>query len=131
MLAAASCAHAKPAFNGPDFSGVYACEGDDAHEGKYTASATLQLVPGQREGKNGAYMFKLEVPGYGAYPGHAATQGTMAAIYFANTNPVTRDFGTGIASFAKNGKGKWTFRKYYFEPEFKGGNHGFELCTQT
>lgn len=129
-LAAMGGAHAKPQFTGPDLSGVYACEGDDAHEGPYTAKATLRLIPEQSRGHNGAYSFELEVPGYGTYPGHAAAQGTVAAIHFANTDPSTKDFGTGIASFKKNRKGQWTFKKYYYEPEFKGGNHGFELCTQ-
>lgn len=124
-------AHANPNFSGPDLSGTYSCQGDDAHEGKYTGKVTLQLIPEQSVGRNGAYSFKLEVPGYGAYPGHAATQGTTAAIYFANTDPVTKDFGTGVATFKKNGKGKWTFKKFYYEPEFKGGNYGFEICTQN
>lgn len=131
LLVALGCAQAKPVFTGPDLSGVYACKGDDAREGAYTATATLQLVAAESAGQNGAYTFKLEVPGYGAYPGHAAAQGTTAAIYFANTDPSTKDFGTGIATFKKNGKGKWSFRKYYYEPEFKGGNHGFEQCTQN
>ncbi len=130
LLSAFGFAHAKPDFSGPNLSGIYSCEGDDAREGKYAATATLQLIPEQSIGQNGAYAFKLEVPGFGAYPGHAATQGTTAAIYFANTDPRTKDFGTGIAVFRKNSKGKWTFRKYYYEPEFKGGNYGFETCTQ-
>jgi len=130
FLLVSGFAQAKEAFAGPDLSGAYSCQGDDAREGKYTATATLQLVPEQSSGNNGAYLFKLEVPGYGTYPGHAATQGTTAAIYFANTDPGPKDFGTGIATFKKNGKGKWTFQKFYFEPEFKGGNHGFESCVQ-
>lgn len=130
LLAAFGCVQARTAFSGPNLSGVYACEGDDAHEGKYTATVTMELIPEQSVGPNGAYSFKLEVPGYGAYPGHAAAQGATAAIYFANTDPSTKDFGTGIAAFKKNGKGKWQFKKYYYEPEFKGGNHGFEQCTQ-
>lgn len=130
LVAVAGAIHAKPAFTGPDLSGTYACEGDDAAEGKYTATVTLTLVPEQSVGTNGAYSFKLEVPGFGAYPGHAASQGTMAAIYFANTDPSTQDFGTGIASFKKNKRGKWTFTKYYHQPAYKGGNHGFERCTQ-
>lgn len=130
LLVGFGFAHAKDAFTGPDLSGVYACQGDDAHEGKYTAIATLQLIPEQSLGNNGAYAFKLEVPGFGSYPGHAAAQGTRAAIYFANTDPGTKDFGTGIATFKRNGHGKWTFKKFYYEPEFKGGNYGFESCTQ-
>ena len=26
--------------------------------------------------------------------------------------------------------GKWSFSKYYYEPEFKGGNYGTETCRQ-
>lgn len=125
-----SAAPADAAFTGPDLSGVYQCKGRDAHEGAYIATATLQLIPEQSRGQNGAYRFTLEVPKYGAYPGHAASQGTVAAIYFANTDSATKDFGTGIAKFRKNSKGRWAFRKYYYEPEYKGGNHGFEQCAQ-
>lgn len=27
-------------------------------------------------------------------------------------------------------KGQWRFTKYYYQPEYKGGNHGFETCEQ-
>lgn len=121
-------------FTGPDLSGVYDCTGQDHHEGPYTATATLQLVPAQSTGRFGAYLFKLDVPGYGSYPGHASVRGTQAAIYFALTDQSTKDFGTGIAEFKRQAhgkaKGKWTFDKHYFEPEFKGGNFGDEHCVQ-
>lgn len=121
---------AKPAFTGPDLSGVYTCEGQDDHEGAYQGTVTLSLVPAQSFGPYGAYLFKLEVPGYGTYPGEAAARGTEMAIHFALTDPSTKDHGTGIASFTKNAQGKWTFFKYYHEPEFKGGNFGTERCVQ-
>jgi hypothetical protein len=130
LLACFSAANAKPAFTGSDLSGIYKCTGNDDHEGKYTATATLELVAAQSVGQYGAYTFRLEVPGYGAYPGHGAANGTAMAIYFALTDPSTADYGTGIASFKKNKNGKWSFRKYYYEPEFKGGNHGVEECVQ-
>ena len=130
LLAACAGAHAKPAYTGPNLSGIYSCKGDDAAEGPYTATVTLELQPVQSTGQNGAYRFKLEVPGFGIYPGYAATQGTRAAIYFANTDPSTQDFGTGIAQFQKNKAGKWTFSKFYYQPEYKGGNRGVETCIQ-
>lgn len=123
-------AFAKQTFTGPDFSGTYDCKGQDSHEGPYTGVVTLVLVESQSTGRHGAYTFKLEVPGYGAYPGHAASQGRTMAIHFANTDPATKDFGTGIASFSREKSGKWSFAKYYYEPEFKEGNFGFEVCTQ-
>jgi hypothetical protein len=119
---------AKPAFTGSDFSGVYDCIGIDDHEGEYKGTVTLQLVRAQSFGTYGAYNFKLEVPGYGVYPGHAAAHGREMAIHFALTDPEMKDYGTGIASFVKGKGGKWTFHKYYYEPEFKGGNFGVEDC---
>ena len=93
----ACCAHAAPPpYTGPDFSGTYNCTGEDSHEGPYKGTVTLALVRAQSTGAYGAYEFKLEVPGYGAYPGEAAAHGMEMAIHFANTDPKTKDFGTGI-----------------------------------
>lgn len=52
------------------------------------------------------------------------------AIHFALTDPGTQDYGTGIASFKQNKQGQWSFSKYYYEPAFKGGNHGTEECVR-
>jgi hypothetical protein len=120
----------KPPFSGNDFSGVYDCKGQDSHEGPYTSTVTLQLVKEQSFGKFAAYSFRMEVPGYGSYPGHVAANDRTAAIYFALTDPAPKDYGTGLAQFSKTKSGKWQFNKYYYEPEFKGGNHGTESCTQ-
>ena len=125
----AASVEARPAFTGPDFSGTYDCTGNDDHEGKYTGTVTLRLVPAQSFGEYGAYNFKLEVPGYGSYPGQAAARGKQMAIHFALTDQSTKDYGTGIASFSKGKNGKWSFHKFYYEPEFKGGNFGLEDCV--
>lgn len=126
---AMGAANAKPVYTGPDYSGMYACTGNDAHEGPYTGTVTIERVLTQSEGNYGAYRFKLEAPGYGVYLGEAAAQGRTMAIHFAHTDPATKDYGTGIAAFTKI-NGKWTFHKYYYEPEFKGGNYGEEDCIQ-
>jgi len=130
LLIAAVPAMAKPAFNGQDFSGVYDCTGDDSHEGKYSGTVTLKLNSAQSTGEYGAYDFKLEVPGFGTYLGEAAAEGDRLAMHFALTDQKTRDFGTGIATIKKNKQGKLGFHKYYYEPEFKGGNYGFEDCVR-
>jgi hypothetical protein len=124
------CAAAEPAFTGSDFSGIYGCTGQDSHEGPYSSTVTLQLVRQQSFGEYAAYSFKMDVPGYGTYPGHVAAHGRDAAIYFALTDPVPKDYGTGIARFSRAKSGKWQFSKYYYEPEFKGGNFGTESCVQ-
>jgi hypothetical protein len=130
LVFAAAPALAKPAFTGQDFSGVYDCTGDDAHEGKYTGTVTLKLNPAQSVGVYGAYDFKLEVPGFGTYLGEAAAEGDRLAMHFALTDQKTRDFGTGIATVRKNKQGRLSFHKFYYEPEFKGGNHGTEDCVK-
>lgn len=117
-------------FTGPDYSGVYDCTGNDAHEGAYTGTVTIENIPTQSTGEYGAYRFQLEVPDYGVYEGQAAARGEHMGIFFALTDPTTRDYGTGTATFSKNAEGKWTFHKFYYEPEYKGGNHGTEDCVQ-
>lgn len=114
----------------PDYSGVYACKGQDAHEGPYDGKVILKAVPEQSKQGYQAYSFELQVPGFGSYPGHAAGRGNQLAIYFANVDPKDKDFGTGLATFKRNAKGQWRFTKYYYQPEYKGGNHGFETCEQ-
>lgn len=113
-----------------DFSGVYRCTGDDAHEGKYTGTVTMTLKPEHSKGPYASYDFKLEVPEYGTYLGHAAANGNVAAMHFALTDQLTKDYGTGIAQFKVNKQGQLSFHKFYFEPEFKGGNTGLEDCIR-
>lgn len=129
FLSASLISNAQPVFSGEDLSGVYQCDGQDHLEGLYKGKVTIKLVADKSSGEYGAYEFKLEVPGFGEYPGHAAAQGKKMAIYFANTDLATKDFGTGIANFSKNKAGKWAFKKFYYEPEYKGGNFGTETCT--
>lgn len=129
-LANVATAATKPAFTGNNYSGVYDCKGNDSHEGDYTGTVTLDLVAEQSFNKFGAYSFKLEVPEYGTYLGQAAADKQQMAMHFALIDPSTKDFGTGIATFKKNKTGKWTFSKYYYEPEFKSGNFGTEVCVQ-
>ena len=122
-------ASAQSAFTGTNFSGIYDCTGQDNSEGAYKGKVTIHLVKEKSAGEYSSYQFKLEVPGFGAYPGNAAARENNMAIYFANTDASTKDFGTGIANFSKNKAGKWSFKKFYYEPEFKGGNFGIETCT--
>lgn len=119
-----------------DFSGVYDCQGDDAHEGKYMGIVTMQRKPQHSKGVYASYDFKLEVPEYGTYVGHAAVNGDVAAMHFALPQEAglyggkTQDFGTGVATFKTNSAGKLTFHKFYYEPLFKGGNTGVEDCIK-
>ena len=130
VMLLAGAVQAKPGFTGQDFSGVYDCTGDDAHEGKYKGTVTLTLNRNQSVGQYGAYDFKLEVPDFGVYLGEAAADGHNMALHFALTDQKTRDYGTGIATVRMNKQGRLSFRKFYYEPEYKGGNHGTEDCVR-
>jgi hypothetical protein len=123
-------AFASQPFTGEDYSGVYDCTGDDAREGKYTGTVTLQLNKEQSSAAYGAYDYKLVVPDYGTYPGQAVSLGKTLAIHFALTDSRSKDYGTGIATVKKNKQGKLIFHKFYYEPEFKGGNNGLEDCVR-
>jgi len=114
-----------------DFSGTYACKGQDKAEGPYDGVVELERVAAQSTLEYSAYRFKLTVPGFGEYPGHASSRGSNMAIYFANTDPKDMDYGTGIASFKLNSKGVLSFTKFYYQPLYKGGNNGTEICTRT
>ena len=129
-ISSSFAANKTPSFTGPDFTGVYACTGRDAHEGDYKGKVTLKLKKEHSQAQYGSYDFLLEVPGFGKYPGHMAANGLSAAMYFALEDQSTQDFGTGISQFSKNAKGQWQFHKFYFEPQFKGGNSGFEDCVK-
>ena len=80
-----------PAKTYQDYSGVYTCTGDDAHEGKYTGTVTMKLKPEHSHDSYASYDFKLEVPGYGTYLGHAAANGDNVAMHFALQYQGTKD----------------------------------------
>lgn len=123
-------AFANEPFTGKDYSGIYDCTGQDAKEGTYTGTVTLQLNQEQSSGAYGAYDYKLVVPDYGSYPGQAVSLGKTLAIHFALSDSRSRDYGTGIATVSRNRQGKTIFHKFYYEPEFKGGNNGIEDCVK-
>lgn len=111
-----------------NYSGVYQCSGEDAKEGHYTGTVTLLRKPAHSHGAYASYDFKLEVPGYGTYLGHAAGNGPHLAMHFGLKN--SNDYGTGVAEFKRNVQGQLSFHKFYYEPEFKGGNTGIEDCVK-
>ena len=62
-------------------------------------------------------------------PGVTAFDPQATGITFALTDPSTKDYGTGLGTVSVR-KGKASFQKFYYEAEFKGGNHGFERCVR-
>lgn len=129
LLLAGACSAGAATPASPDYSGVYDCKGVDKSEGPYTATVNLDAVPAQSENGWRSYNFKMDVPGYGIYRGQAVSRGNQLAIHFALDDPGPKDFGTGLATVSTRG-GRTTYTKFYYEPEFKGGNHGTETCVR-
>lgn len=130
LALASSATLAEPAaFTGTDFSGIYDCTGNDRHDGAFKGSITLELVRAQSTGDYAAYNLVFEAAGFGGYTGHAAAHGAHMALYFANKDASTKDYGNSIVSFNKTKNGKWQFTSFYYEPEYYGGNFGSEICV--
>lgn len=120
-------AQAAPA--APDWSGTYDCQGRDASEGPYRATVTLTRVAAHSKADRVAYDFRMEVPNFGTYLGHAVSHGVQLAIHFGLANPASKDFGTGLATVQVR-HGRTSFEKFYYEPAYKGGNHGTDHCIR-
>ena len=114
---------------GADLSGTYDCTGQDAHDGAFKAKVTLARDPKHDKGVFAGYRYRMDVEGFGAYPGSAAADGDRLAITFANENVAKKDYGTAIARVTR-ANGGVTIEKYYYQPEYHGGNHGMETCVR-
>lgn len=128
LLGFTSVAQAKTTFNGHDFTGVYACAGEDAQEGSYSVTLTFKLNRAQSVGQFGAYDYALETENSDKYRGQAVAQGYVMAMGLAFNADNKKDHGSAIATIKKNKFGRWSFRKFDYEPEYKGGNHSIESC---
>lgn len=116
-------------FNSTDLSGTYDCTGQDAHDGAFKAAVTLARDPKHSKGNHDGYRYRMDVEGFSAYPGSAAADGDRLAITFANVDAAKKDYGTAIAR-VKHANNGVTIEKYYYQPEYHGGNHGTETCVR-
>lgn len=115
--------------SGADLSGTYDCTGQDAHDGAFKAKVTLTRDPKHDKGVFAGYRYRMDVEGFGGYPGSAAADGDRLAITFANEDAAKKDYGTAIARVTR-ANGGVTIEKYYYQPEYHGGNHGMETCVR-
>ena len=130
LLCGGALAAAPLPFTGLDLSGTYTCTGHDAQEGDYSGIITLGINKDQSTGKLGSYNLKLAVPGDGDYLGQAVSDGSYLAATFASAKPGSKDYGLGLAPITQDAAGVKHFSKYYYEPEYRGGDHGTEDCTR-
>jgi len=119
----------RPPFTGIDISGVYACTGNDAHDGDFANTMTLTLDKHYSAGKSGS--FKVTMAGeHDSYTGAIVSNGTQLALDFANKDLSKNDFGVALATVSRASKGKFRIEKFYYQPQYMGGSNGVETCVQ-
>ena len=115
-------------FTGVDISGVYACVGNDAHDGDFTSIMTLSLDSKYSSGKSGSFKANVEA-GPVSYIGSVVSNGKQLAMDFANTDLSKKDYGVALATVSSSAKNKFKIEKFYYQPAYSGGSNGFETCT--
>lgn len=131
MLGFAGLAQARPAFTGQNYSGVYECRGVNELIGDYEVTVTLKLNRLSSYGSFGAYNYEVETVNSVTYIGQAVANGNQLALSFQFIEGHATERSTGVAIIKKNGQGRWSFRKLYYEPDDNGGNYGSEYCVMN
>jgi hypothetical protein len=131
LLAISATAQAKPAFTGKNYSGIYSCTGINELIGDYEVTVTLKLNRISSHARFGAYDYETETTNSNKYSGQALADGNRLAISFKfNGKSINgRGQSIGTATIKKDKRGRWSFRRYYYEPDDNGGNYGHEYCT--
>ena len=129
VMALISNAQAKPVFTGVNFSGTYACKGNNEQVGDYEVTAVLKLNRVSSYAKFGAYDFSTETDNASTYKGQAVADGNRLALSYTLTEGRNVEYSTGIAEMKKIKGNIWSFRNQYYEPDDSGGNYGFEYCV--
>lgn len=129
MMAFAVTAHAKPAFTGQNYSGIYACKGTNSEVGDYEVAVTLKLNRLSSYGKFGAYTYEAETVNSVSYFGQAVADGNRLAISYDLTGRGSVEGSVGTAIVKKDTRGRWSFRNLYYEADNTGGNYGSEYCV--
>ena len=117
-----------PSFEGPNFSGIYSCKGNNNKVGEYEILATLKLNRANSHGNFGVYDFTTETENEVVYKGQAIANGYKMALTFNLTNRRTAEFSTGIADVSRVTSKRWAYTNNYYEPDESGGEYGKEYC---
>ena len=120
---------AKERFSGDNFSGVYACKGNNNKVGEYEVVATLKLNRISSHGAFGVYDFSTETENALVYKGQAIANGFKFAMTFNLLDGRSTEYSTGIADIQKISSNRWAYTNHYYEPDENGGDYGSEYCV--
>jgi hypothetical protein len=130
VLSVSGHANAQPKFSGVNYSGEYACEGENQKVGKYKVEVKLRLNLVASTGNFGAYEYTATTENSVKFYGNAVAIGNqLAASYYLDTVRRKVEPTTGLATIKRVSAGRWSFRNQYFEPDDFGGNYGSETCV--
>ena len=129
LILSTSLAHANNSSNDRNFSGVYACKGNNTKVGDYVFTLTLKLNrPNSRDEVN-VYDVTGQTENATNYFGRALAIANKMSLAFRISDYKENIFGVGMAVFKLNQEKSWTFTTQYYEPDQNDGISGTEVCA--
>jgi len=100
---------ATEAYNGPDYSGVYACKGSNSKVGDYELQAKLEFNRVASHEQFAVYHLITETENATVYHGQAIANGSRMALTFNIIDGRNAEYSTGIAYIKQLGANTWAY----------------------
>lgn len=112
-----------------NFSGAYACKGNNSKVGDYSFTVTLKL--NRKISRDDIYVYDVisETENSTHYFGSALAIENKMSLTFKVSAANENVSGVGLATFKQNQEKLWTFNTQYYEPDQDGGISGADTCT--
>lgn len=112
-----------------NFSGVYACKGNNNKVGDYTFTVTLKLNRRVSHDDINVYDVSGETENATSYFGSALAMENRMALNLKVSDAKDSTAGAGLATFKQIADKGWMFSTKYYEPDKNGGVSGGDECT--
>lgn len=112
-----------------NYSGTYACKGNNNKVGDYTFTVTLKL--NRRVSHDDIYVYDVtgESENATSYFGSALAMENKMALNLKVSDTKDSPAGAGLATFKQIADKGWFFSTKYYEPDKNGGVSGGDECT--
>lgn len=112
-----------------NYSGTYACKGNNNKVGDYTFTVTLKL--NRRVSHDDIYVYDVtgETENASSYFGSALAMENKMALNLKVSDNKDSIAGAGLATFKQIPDKGWMFSTKYYEPDKNGGVSGGDECT--
>ncbi|MBA3696021.1 MAG: hypothetical protein H0W85_04500 [Methylotenera sp.] len=112
-----------------NYSGMYACKGNNNKVGDYTFTVTLKL--NRRVSHDDIYVYDVmgETENATSYFGSALAIENKMALNLKVSDNKESISGAGLATFKQIPDKGWMFSTKYYEPDKNGGVSGGDECT--